>query len=284
MARIAFWAALATSAALAAGCGPEKQLPDNIPKRVEQKDDEAPVPKVSEPAAKEYVAKAARALTGGKPELVDRAKVSRASFRGKVYLPVTGESGLVQFAAERTVVAVWPDRAQTTDDLTLEKRSERVQVWLRRPALSIRRGGTDFPHPSPVEGERVAACDVTAQYWLALGVPLADPNAVAFDLRAPADGPTRVRLALPDYPPFALTFDAKTDRLLRVEYQTTEQRRTRRKVWNLTATRPSADGGALPHTFEFRQDGVLAEEWTAEKWEFPASIPDAEFVPPPPKK
>lgn len=282
MVRIAFWAALATSAALATGCGPGKELPDDLPKHGEQKRTEPAVPKESEPAAKEYVAKAVRALTGGKPELVPRAKVSRAALKGRMQLP--SDTGPVMFAATRNFAAVWPDRAHVAVDLTLETTKGQVLTWLRRPKLSVRQNGTDFAVPNEAEAERVIACDVTAQYWLALGLPLVDPAAVAYGLNATPGAPTFVRLALPTFPPLGLHFDPTTDRLLRVEYTTTEQGRARRKEWVLTATQPDARGVHLPHKFEFRQDGVLVEEWTAEKWEFPESIPDAEFAPPPPKK
>lgn len=283
MMRIAFWAALATGAALAAGCGEGKQLPDDIPNREPPKVVEPAVPKASEPAAKEYLAKAVRALTGGKPELVQRAKVSRAAFKGRTQLP--GATGLVQFDAARKFVAVWPDRAHVTDDLTFEKQTERVEVFLHRPRVTVRRGGAEFKLAAPEESARVFASDAAAQFWVALGLPLVDPGAVAYDLRpASASAPVRVRLALPDVSALELAFDAKTDRLARVEYTTTEQGRTRRKEWALTATQPDAQGVHLPHKFEYRQDGVLVEEWTAEKWEFPASIPDAEFVPPPAAK
>jgi hypothetical protein len=278
MVRIAFWAALAIGSALAAGCGPGKELPDDIPDRTDSKDTEPAVPKESEPAAKEYLAKAARALTGGKPELVQRAKVSRASFKGGSQLP-TDSGGLVRFAAVRTVAAVWPDRVLMTDDLTLEQKTEQVRVTLHRPRITVSRSGREFPLPNPAETERVVAFDSQAQYWLALGLPLTDPAGVAFGFKATPGAPTFVRLALPTFPPLGLYFDPATDRLRRVEYTTMEQGRARRKEWALTATKPDASGVHLPHTFEFRQDGVLVEEWTAEKWEFPDAIPDAEFAP-----
>lgn len=282
MVRIAFWVALATGAALAAGCGQGKELPDELPNRSGDKVVEPPVPKESEPAAKEYVAKAVRALTGGKPELVQRAKVSRATLKGRMQLP--SDTGPVMFSATRNFTAVWPDRAHVAVDLTLEKTNGQVLTWLRRPKLAVRQNGADFPVPNEAEAERVIACDITAQYWLALGLPLGDATSVAYGFQATPGAPTFVRLALPTFPPLGLHFDPTTDRLLRVEYTTTEQGRSRRKEWTLTATKPDAQGVHLPHKFEFRQDGVLVEEWAVEKWEFPDSIPDAEFVPPPPKK
>lgn len=282
MVRIAFWAALAIVSALAAGCGPGKELPD-LPDRTDPKDTEPAVPKESEPTAKDYIAKAARALTGGKPELVPRAKVSRAVFKGSSQLP-SDSGGLVRFAAVRTVAAVWPDRVLITDDLTLDQRSEQVRVILHRPRITVSRSGRDFPLPNPAETERVVAFDAHAQYWLALGLPLTDPAGVAYGFKATPGAPTSARLSLPGFPPLGLYFDPATDRLQRVEYTTMEQGRTRRKDWVLTATKPDAQGVHLPHKFEFRQDGILVEEWTAEKWEFLDAIPDAEFVPPPPKK
>jgi hypothetical protein len=283
MVRIAFWVALTAGAALAAGCGPGKELPEDIPKHGEQKDTEPPVPKESEPAARKYLAKAVGALTGGKPELLARTKVSRATFKGHVQLP-SDSGGFVKFVATRNVAAVWPDRAHVAVDLAFEKTTGQVLTWLHRPKLVVRQNGAEFAIPNAAEAERVSACDIAAQYWLAIGPPLADPAAVAYGFKAQPDAPTFVRLAPAGLPPLSLYFDPKTDRLKRVEYVTTEQGRTRRKEWALLATQSDAKGVHLPHKFEFRQDGVLVEDWTAEKWEFPDSIPDAEFAPPPPKK
>jgi hypothetical protein len=49
------------------------------------------------------------------------------------------------------------------------------------------------------------------------------------------------------------------------------------------------DGLVLPSKTECRHDGIVVEQWEAEKWEFPDKIDDAEFLPPkadvnPPKK
>lgn len=280
MARIAFWAALALGAALVAGCGPAKELPEAPKLSGGSTDQSVAVPAASDPAAKAHLDKVVRAHTGGKPELAAKGRVSRAVFKGKSQLP--GEGGLVQLNAVRTVAAVYPDRAHMSDDLSAPDQNVKMQVrvWLSRPRIAVRHGANEFPLPNAAEAEKNLTRDVIAQYWLALGPALADPGAIAFDLRpAPAPAAKAFKLAPPSFPPVDVFTDA-ADRVARVEYAVTEQGRLRRKVWTLTETRPEPDGLVLPYRFEFRQDNVLVEEWTADKWEFPASIPDSEFAPP----
>src|SRR5205807_1357250 len=79
--------------------------PDEIIKSADPLEKADPVPAVSEPKAKDYVAKVVKAFTGGKPELVAKGKVSRVVMKGTMVLPV--ENQFVPLPVTRTRVAVW---------------------------------------------------------------------------------------------------------------------------------------------------------------------------------
>jgi hypothetical protein len=283
MARFAVWAlAWAAGVCAVVGCQPAKEIPDVVPKGTEPSD--APkVPTVSDPAAKEYVAKAVTKFTGGKPELLAKGKASRVAYKG-LMPQLSGEN-----PAARTIAAVWPDRYFTATDLTAQGKQFHIRVWLHRPRITVWEGENEQDVPNRPESELTLAADGTAQHWMALLTPLTDPNAVVYDLQsvtglAPGTGqpmPVQVlKLSLGTLPPFQLTFDAKTDLLLRVEYVARERGVTYRKQWTVLEHKPGPEGLMLPAKTEVRHDGQVVEQWTVEKWEFPATIDDAEFSPP----
>ena len=291
MSRRAAWVGLAAVAAVVLGCGPGKELPEDI--KINDPDEKPiTVPVASEPAAKEYVARAVKAYAGGKPELVARGKVSRVVFKGTMMLPADNQ--MRPFSATRTMAAVWHDRIYVNNDLNISGQPLQVRTWLRGPDL------TALPEPDQdnrADLRRSFPADVTGQYWMGLFVPLADPKAVVFDLQTANtffahSGQTQevrqLKLALPELPLYQLTFDAKTDRLLRTDY-TTKQGVRRRTQWTAMEHKAGPDGLQLPSRTECRHDGVVVEQWEVEKWEFPEKIDDAEFLPPkadanPPKK
>jgi hypothetical protein len=270
--------------AVGGGCQPVKDVPDLLPAGPPAGAGAA-VPAASDPAAKAFVEKAVKAFTGEKPELATKGLASRAVFKGRMFLP----SESVPVDVTRTIAAVWPDRFVGTQVLQAQGRTTAQASYLRRPRLVNLRDGGEVPLPNPAEVERNFVTDETAQYWMALFVPLADPRAVAFDAHSttgttPQTGqplPVQLlKLSLPDGPVYQLTFDEKTARLLRVEYAVTEQGVLHRRMWTVTEHKPGADGLTLPHKIEYAQDGRTAEQLEVEKWEFPATIPDAEFDPP----
>lgn len=285
MARIAGWAALAwaVSACALVGCQPAKDIPDVVPKGAEPSD--APkVPTASDPAAKEYVAKAVAKFTGGKPELLAKGKVSRAVLKGNRQ---EGSQSLIDVT--RTVAAVWPDRLADTDVMAAQGQNVTLTVYLRRPRMTPIRNGVEVSLPNLVEREHTFAADQTGQYWMALLLPLTDPKAIVYDLQStsgPAPGTGALtpvhtlKLSLGDFPVYQLTFDAKTDLLLRAEYSLTELGVSHRYQWTVLGHKSGPDGQMLPAKTEYRQDGHLGEQFEVEKWEFPATIDDAEFSPP----
>jgi hypothetical protein len=285
MTRFAVRAALAAAVTAGAivGCQPAKEIPDALPKSIEP-DLPPAVPPAPDAAAKAYIEKAVKAFTGNKPELLAKGKVSRAVFKGRRHV-------LNQPAGEvaRTVAAVWPDRFTDTDVIQAPDGNATVSAYLRRPNFAVFRNGTENPLPNAVEWERNFAADETAQFWMALLLPVTDPKAILFEFQsttgtAPQTGASMpihlMKVALGDLPVFQLTFDAKTDLLGRVEYTVTELGVRYQRVWTALGHKPGPDGLVVPTKIEFIQDSRMAEQFDVDKWEFPASIPDTEFDPP----
>jgi hypothetical protein len=289
MTRLAFFAALAVAAAAVLGCGPAKELPDELPRGPEPSEQGPVVPKASEPAAAAYVKKAVKAFTGDRPELVAKGKVSRLALKGKMLLPAENQKAMGD--ATRTLAAVWPDRIQTKNDFQVQGQRMTVGTWVRRPTLTVMSGTVEVQVPNKVEYERNLVADAVGQLWMLFLVPVTDPKAVVFDLRSQtqtlqAGPPVPVQtltLSFGDFPLYHLTFDAKTDALLRVEYTNLELGVRHVKQWTLAAHKTGPEGLLLPSKMECKLDNVVVEEWEAEKWEFPAAIPDEEFIPPQPK-
>jgi hypothetical protein len=239
------------------------------------------VPAASDPKAKEYVEKAVKAFTAGKPELVGKGNTSRAVLKGRVIRQDVGTTD-----TERTITAVWPDRIAVTDDV----QGRRVTAYSHRPNFAVVQQGREVEElPNRAETARNFTADVTAQHWMCVLAPLLDKKAVVFDARpadvvSPQTGQPQavnlLKLALPDSPLYQLVFDGKTDLLLRVEYTLVEQGVRRRKRWSALEHKPGPDGQMLPSKLEMGHDGTIVEQWAETKWEFPATIPDTEFSPP----
>jgi hypothetical protein len=278
------WGAIgALALAVAVGCEPAKELPPEVPKHVEQPPPD-PVPKESEPAARAYAEKAVKALTAGKPELLAKVKSSRAALKGTMV--IDGEK-----PAARTISAVWPDRIAVRDDIqvTVDVKNL-VRAWLVRGRFTVMQGETEIAEFNRAEMGRAFGAYALGQHWMALGLPLTDPKAVVYDFQsvtgtAPRTGKPQpihvLKLATGDPPQvFALTYDAATDLLVRVEYVARENAVERRKQWTATEHKPGPDGLLLPAKIEVYQDGRPVEQWAFEKWEFPATVPDSDFEPP----
>ncbi|QJW92657.1 Rossmann-fold NAD(P)-binding domain-containing protein [Frigoriglobus tundricola] len=280
MARLVTWAALVVAAGVTVGCGPAKELPDAVPLTPDAGDTPPAVPAASDPATKAYIEKVVKAYTGGKLELVAKGKASRVTLTGTMRDTSNPDTPI---SATRSIAAVWPDRASIVNDIVYQGKKMTIGSWLKRPNLVILEGNVESPLSNRVEVEQNLASDVAAQHWMGLLLPLTDPAAIVFDLRKQAfqQRPIQaLKLSLGAYPLYQLYFDAKTDALLSVEYTLKEQGSRRRKQWNMTEHKPGPAGLLLPSKMECRHDTVVVEEWAADKWEFPATIDDAEFSPP----
>jgi hypothetical protein len=288
MARLTNWMVLAAVAAVAVGCGPAKELPDEIPKAPDTSEKPVTIPTVSEPAAKTYLEQAVKAFTSGKPEQVAKGKYSRLRLTGVMRDPNPNLNSPAPIPATRSIVAVWPDRFADVDVLQAQGQAMSVSAYHQRPRLTVMQGTAEGPPPpNPVERELNLAADERGQYWMMLFQPMTDPKAVVFDLgrhtiqQQTVQQPVHtLKLSMEKFPVYQLYFDVKTDALVRVEYSINEQGTVRRRQWNMTDHKPGPEGLLLPGKMECRWDNVVVEEWAVEKWEFPASIDDAEFAPP----
>jgi hypothetical protein len=271
----------AVTAAVVVGCGPGKELPDAIPKGTDEGEKEIPVPAASEPAAKVYLDKAVKAYTGGKPELLAKGKVSRVALRGTLLYPV--ENSQILAEASRSIAAVWPDRFAGRDEFQVRGEKITVSAWLLRPHITIMQGNQEHTPSNRTDAEQGFAADETAQHWMALFLPLTDPSAIVFDLRKQTAGQQAfqtMKLKLGSFPLYQLTFAANTDALLRVEYTTKKQGVVVHGQFSMIQHKLGPEGLLLPGQMELQWNNTVVERWTAEKWEFPAEIGDAEFSPP----
>lgn len=281
MARLTSWIVLAVAAGVVIGCGPAKELPDEVVKAPDATEKPVAVPEGSEATAKAYLDKALKSYTSGKPEQVAKGKFSRLKLNGTLRDPNVNPPVLA--SATRNIAAVWPDRFVDLSVRQSQGKTVALAIYHQRPRLTILNEGVDFLPPNPVELEQNLAVDERGQYWMCLFLPMTDPKATVFDLRQQTLNQQPVqslKLSLEKFPVYQLYFDAKTDALLRVEYTLTEQGVSRRRQWTMTDHKPGPEGLLLPGKMESRWDNVVVEEWTAEKWEFPATIDEAEFAPP----
>ena len=278
MARYTAWAAFVGTVVLVAGCGPEKELPTAGPQS--DSGSQQPVaPAKSDPEARAVIDKAVKALTGGKPELLAKGKFSRCVMKGQIF-SITQANQAED--TNRTVVTAWPDRFFSANERFPATGRVLDEVWLRRPDLAIASNGVPVPLSNIDVFERYFAADVVGQNWMPLLLPVTDPKAVVFDLEQITAGKlelSRLKLSLGDFPFYLLTFDAKTDLLLRAEY-TSSLDNVLRPTTMVFSGHKAVEGLMLPHQFECRHNGSVVEKLTVEKWEFPATISDQEFSPP----
>lgn len=264
--------------ALLTGCGPEKQLPD-LPVAEgggSAQPAQKGVPAKSDPEAVAVVEKAVKALTGGKPELLTKGKFCRYELKGTMDIGA-GPTDTTQVGA-----LAWPDRMHAVANTTANGGPMVVEAWVRRPDILVRGNGIDQRAGNPVEYERNFAADQTAQRWMPLLLPAADPKAVLFDPQTVAIDRRElklVKLAFNDYPVCQLYFDGGSDALVRVEYTLTENGVPRRTAVAFAEHKPGPHGLVLPTRLETLHNKTTVERWAVEKWELPETIKDDEFVP-----
>ncbi|VTR93723.1 unnamed protein product [Gemmata massiliana] len=278
MARYTAWAAFVGAVVLVVGCGPEKELPTVGPSGEGAGAQRPVAPAKSDPEAQAVIDRAVKALTGGKPELLAKGKFCRCVMKGQMF---SIEQANQANDTTRTIVTAWPDRFFSSNEQFPLGNRALLEVWLRRPDLVITNNGTPVPLSNIDSFERFFAADVVGQSWMLLLLPATDPKAVAFDLEQITAGKrelSRLKLALGEFPFYQLTFDAKTDLLLRAEY-TNSRDNVLQPTTMIFSEHKIVDGLMLPHQIECRHNGSVVEKWTVEKWEFPATIGDQEFSP-----
>jgi hypothetical protein len=279
MYRLGAWV-LGVFVALLIGCSPAKELPDEVPKAAPKSeppgDPLGKIPEASDPAAKAVVDRAIKAITQGDPSKLVKAKISIAKFVGTFQYPTQGAPLL---EANLRWDVVWPDRGcvvyQFKDGLLPNNtfRFLRPLGWLT--------SGLQDQGGNPTELGRTIFLDIVAQHGVPLGLTLAEPQAVFFDVHKPTEGPpgTAVKIGIRDLPIVELTFDEKTDVPVRVEYHPREANYRAKNVFLMSAHR--LEGGLLlPGAEEYSQNGHTLGKWKLESWEFPEKIDEAKFSPP----
>ena len=283
------WSALALASAVLIGCGPGKELPDEVPKSKggEQGSTEPKeqIPKESDPAAKEIVERAIKAHTQNNRGLLETGKISKSTATGTIKLPVEGRFANPQTA--RQFLAVWPDRINVAYEHKTEL-NYTTRLVLRFPQLVwLGRDTKQEAIPNPELLKDIMLRDTLAQHWLPLMFPLTQPRAVVFAPRKGVGTPPMdsVRLFYPDRPLYNLSFDTATGLLARVDYMQYDQNQPILTEWMFADFKPSA-GMMLPmkitsaRTTERPKVRDDVEEWAVERWEFPEKIDDSAFDPP----
>lgn len=263
--------------AVVIGCGPNKEIPTNVPSVKGSGPKTAPptpkVPDTSDPAAKAVIEKAIAAITQKNPKLLSKGRVSRCLTHGAVQLP----SGPMSDATRR-IEAVWPDRARVV--YQFKGGTEPTLTFLLRGPL-----GAHYVGPQQIERGRpeelgtILRDDLIGQHWLPLGVPLDDPRAIAFDVqKSSVNGrdATTLRFALPGQVVYELAFDSESSLLVRVEYTAKVLTGQSRKVMMLSDYK-LVGGLMLPHALTSTENRLPAERWFVDAWEFPEKIEDSAF-------
>jgi hypothetical protein len=270
--------------AAAVGCGPEKEAPDVVRVPTGRGGEAAPqVPKASDPAAAELVARALKANTDGHPERLEKGKTNTSLVKGTS----RGPDGKLA-SATRTVRAAWPDRFRVDFEFPTAEPKDRI-MGLRRPTFWMYTSGpgglTEFRVPNPEEYADVLAADAVGQHWLPTLVPLIDPKVVVFDAkkqdygREPAE---TVKVAVPGCPVYTLWFHPDTLRLGAVSYTHAEAAGAGTFHKRLTMDKHKDFGGVmLPTRLDFSRNAQSVEEWGVERWDLGAAVDDAAFDPPP---
>jgi hypothetical protein len=278
MRHLSAWAVGAVAAAVAIGCGPGKELPDPVSRSTGSSpaggDTKEQVPATADPAAKAVTDRALKAITQNSIDQLVKPKSSRVVQRGGIQLP----NNPVLTGATRRIEAGWPDRARVAYEFK-DAVAPTITLGMRGPLAWKTRGPTREMVANPTEVAQTLRTDVLAQHWMLLGLPLAEPGAVVFAPQTETvanRAATTVKFVLPDLPVFHVTFDDQSGLPVRIEYTTTESGQRLRKVLTVTEHKPSG-GLLLPSELEFVQNGVLAEKWTVETWEFPDKLDDTLF-------
>lgn len=282
MRHISIWLA-GLAAAVVIGCGPGKELPEELPKPKDQStrhvEPGLKIPKVSDPEAKAVVDRAINLCTQNDPSRLAKAKISKSIATGYMKLPES-------VPTDRVIVARWPDELKVTykhkDGVAGEK------------TLLLRGGLTGFfvnnepaSNVNPKVMEDIIRTDGLARHWLPLLFPLTEPNAVVFDLRKGVGMPPMdvVRFTMLDRPVYQLAFDPTTGYLTGIEYTHIEGSTPYFKSWTFSG-HSTFDGLILPTRMEYVQTHDRArtkevvEDWTVNTWEFPKKLDDAVFDPP----
>jgi hypothetical protein len=283
------WAAGAIIAGIVIGCGPAKELPDDIPRSTDngrgEGDDRESVPEKSDPAALEIVERAIKAHTQNNPTLLEKGKISRLTADGTIKIPVGEESQMQLVSGQRTFLARWPDEIKYTVAFKPPHSGTRVLI-LKSPFTWTGLNGIQDPNLKPRSVEEDMRADGYGLHWLVLLFPLKVETTIVFDGRKglgvgtpPADV---VRVSIPGRPIYRLHVNPTSGLVVQIDYEHTYQLGHAHMEWILSDHKPF-DGWLLPtdlklgRTTDRPRFRDVVEDWKAERWEFPDKLDDNAF-------
>jgi hypothetical protein len=265
-------------AAIAFGCGPAKELPDEVPQVKKTTgippDPHGKAPEASEPEAKAIVDRAVKAITQNRIEVQAKARICRVVANGKMK-PLNSQE---MTETVRTVFSVWPDRVLTTYDFK-EGAYPRITFGLNSPIGWLLVGkGPYIPGPDLAENGQIITIDIMAQHWIPLSLALTYHNAIFFAAQknTPKAGATSIKFRMKDLPIYLVAFDDKSGLPLGVDYYPFEQGARVHKVIKFSDHKDMA-GLMLPTSIQMNQNDRDTEQWIVDLWEFPDRFDDKSF-------
>jgi hypothetical protein len=276
--------------AIVFGCGPAKELPDEVPLRNEAAsitpDPYGMVPAASEPDAKALADRMIVAITQGKKESADKARICRVVANGSYQQ--MGNPAMTD--AVRTVVSVWPDRVLAIYEFK-DGAYPKVTFGLHGIFGWMTVGTQGYvPTTNPTDNAQTIITDITAQHWIPLTLSLTDHKAIFFGVQKnkPKAGLTTFKFGMKDLPAhlknlpiYLIAIDEKSGLPESVDYNPLDVDQ-RNRVHRLVkfADHKDASGLMLPESIQMLQNDRLAERWVIDHWEFPGRFDDVSFDPP----
>jgi hypothetical protein len=280
------------AAAVLIGCGPGKELPDEIPKSTASNhsptDVKEKIPTTSDPAAVEIVERAINAHTRNNRAALEKGKLSKLTADGTIVLPLGPTQEETSVPSHRIFLARWPDEIKLTQAFQSHI-SGTMTMILNRSFTWSGLGTKADPITNPAKAEEVMRTDGMGMHWLTLLFPLTDRHAIVFEPRKgagigspPADV---VRFAFSGRPTYRLHFAPASGYLVQIDYVHEDAGGEALKEW-IVSDHKMFGGILLPTRMSMARTPArskvrrVVEEWTVEKWEFPEKFDDGTFDPP----
>ena len=265
-------------AAIAFGCGPAKELPDEVPQVKKATgippDPHGKAPEASEPEAKAIVDRAVKAITQNRIEVQAKARICRVVANGKMK-PLNSQD---MTETVRTVFSVWPDRVLTTYEFR-EGAYPKITFGLNSPIGWLLVGkGPYIPGPDLAENGQIITIDIMAQHWIPLSLALTYHNAIFYAVQknTPKAGMTSIKFRMKDLPIYLVAFDDQSGLPLGVDYYPFEQGTRVHKVVKFSDHK-DVGGLMLPTSLQMSQNDRDTEQWIVDLWEFPDRFDDKSF-------
>jgi len=283
------WAVGLFAASILIGCGPAKELPDEIPKSTETgsatTESREKSPEVSDPAAVEIIEHAVKAHTQNNLSLLTKGKISRMVASGTVKLPFGPGGERIHVPAQRTFLARWPDEIKFTLEFKPPNSGTRTLI-LRGPFTWTGMNGVQDPNLNPEKIKNDMRADAFGLHWLVLLFPISEQKTVVFDPRKGSGvgkpAADVVKVAIPGLPIYRLHVAPDTGFITQIDYHYTDMLGPTLTEWMISD--PKEFGGLLlpthlkmARTTERPKFRDLVEEWSVEKWEFPEKLDDNAF-------